>query len=108
MARIPSRKRKARAEFYEAAFNEADRADLAAAREVQGIDDEIALLRLQLRRTLEDSPVDHKLLLAGVRLLLQALLVQHRLSPAQADDLLEFATGIAEGVRDAIQGALDA
>jgi hypothetical protein len=82
----PRRSKRARA-FYEVALSEADRADLAHARRVEGLADEIALLRLQLRRALEQDPLDSELLHAGVRLLVQALLAQRRLSPTQADEV---------------------
>jgi hypothetical protein len=82
--------------FYEVALNEADRTDLADARRVEGLGDEIALLRVQLRRALEQDPLDDDLLHAGVRLLLQALLAERRLSPSQADDLNNSVANILE------------
>jgi hypothetical protein len=108
MKRIHKNRRKASPDFYEAALSEADRAGLAEARGVDGIDEEIALLRLQLRRALQDDPVDAKLLHGGVRLLIHALLLQRRLSRAHADALLESVTGIVEGFVDAVASAPDA
>ena len=83
--------------FYASALEAADRHDLAVAREVDGIDDEVALLRLQLRRHLADGgDVDPKLVQSAVRLLMQALLAQHRLSPRQADGLGEALASVLE------------
>lgn len=75
------------ASFYDAVLDEADRAGLEDARAVTGLDEEVALLRLQLRQALEQHPDDFRLVQGGVRLLVQALRAQHRLSPQQADHL---------------------
>jgi len=94
--------------FYEAALAEAERTDLADARHVEGLDDEIALLRLSLRRAFEADPLDMKVLHAGVRVLIQALLAQRRLSPQQADDLNEAVAKTAELLGSYMAGPIDA
>ena len=71
--------------FYASALGEAERADFDEARRIDGLDEEVALLRLRLREALAAQPEDFKLLQNGVRLLVQALLARHRLSPKQAD-----------------------
>ncbi|MCY3655955.1 MAG: hypothetical protein OXG95_05015 [Chloroflexi bacterium] len=90
--------RPTRASFYDSALDAADRHDLHVAREVEGLDDEVALLRLQLRRALagRDGDVDPKVLHGGVRLLMQALLAQHRLSPKQAEHLGDAVANVLE------------
>ena len=94
--------------FYEVALSELERAGLIDARRVRGLGDEIAILRLTLRRTLEAEPVDLKLLHAGVRLLIQALLAQHRLSPEQADELTGSVARILEIFGSYMSGGVDA
>jgi len=105
--RRPRRAQRARA-FYEVALSEADRADLAGARRLEGLGDEIALLRLQLRRALEHDPLDAELLHAGVRLLVQALLAQRRLSPDQADEVNNSIAGTLELFASYMKEAADA
>lgn len=61
---------------------------------MEGLDEEVALLRLRLREALTNDPEDIKLLHSAVRLLVQALLARHRLSPGQADNLGEAAANL--------------
>ena len=82
--------------FYGSALDKAGDEALAVARQIEGLDDEVALLRLQLRQALEGTDLDPKLLQGGVRLLVQALLAQHRLSPQQAEHLGEAVANVLE------------
>ena len=66
--------------FYDSAVPEGDRVALAVAREVEGLDQEIAVLRLRLRRALEDHPENMTLMMKGVELLVKALAASYRLS----------------------------
>lgn len=66
--------------FYDEAVPEADRVALAVAREVEGLDQEIAVLRLRLRRALENHPENMTLMIKGVELLVKALAANYRLS----------------------------
>ena len=91
--------RPTRATFYASALDGADRHDFAVAQELDGLDDEVALLRLQLRGALaarDGEQLDPKVLQNGVRLLVQALLPQHRLSPRQAEHLSEAVANVLE------------
>ena len=87
-----------RTSFYDSVLEAADRHDFHVAREVEGLDEEVALLRLQLRRALadRDGDIDPKVLQSGVRLLVQALLAQHRLSPRQAEHLGDAVANVLE------------
>ncbi len=75
--------------FYAGVFDSADRRELlGAAAGVEGLESEIAVLRLLLRKELsKHDGTDFKLLQSGIRLLIQALLAQHRLTPQQAENL---------------------
>ncbi len=86
----------AREGFYESALAAADAAALREARTLSGLDDEVALLRVQLRRAFADAEADPRTVQAGVRLLVQALLAQHRLSPQQAEHLGEAVANVLE------------
>jgi hypothetical protein len=93
--------------FYERALSAAEREGLDEARAVSGIDEEVALLRLRLREALEGQPEDWDVLLGGVRLLIQALLAQRRLSGQQAEDLSEALLVLLEGLGDGMKGLID-
>ena len=90
--------------FYASALAKAegDADGLLAARQVEGIAEEIALLRYQIRRAIEAGDVDPKVLHAGVRLLIQALVAQHRLSLQQADHLGAAVVNVLEEFGEAV------
>jgi hypothetical protein len=78
--------------FYDEAVPEADRVALAVAREVDGLDQEIAVLRVRLRRALREHPENVTLMMKGVELLVKALAADYRLSKdskAQVSDRIE-------------------
>ncbi|MBI2872965.1 MAG: hypothetical protein HYY00_07255 [Chloroflexi bacterium] len=83
--------------FYGETLSRAERMRLARARQVQGLDDEIALLRVRIARLAQEEPEKTDLLLKGVRLLVQAVATRYRLSPQAQDDL---AGNIAAVLRD--------
>jgi hypothetical protein len=103
----PLRRPRQTVPFYERALSAAEREGFEEARALRGIDDEIALLRLRLRDALIDQPDDFDLLLGGVRLLIQALLAQRRLSGQQADELAETLVTIVEGFADSVKGIVN-
>jgi hypothetical protein len=84
--------------FYEKALSEAERAALPLARELQGLDEEIAVVRLRLRSALEQHPEDLKLMAKGVNLLVKALSVRYRLSKDEKADLSAAIRGILKEV----------
>lgn len=92
---MTARTRRARA-FYERGLSEAERDDLAEARGVHGLAEEAALLRVRLREVLEQHPEDWDVLLSGVRLLVNVLLAQHRLTGQQAEDLTASVASVLE------------
>lgn len=104
----PTQRKRQPRPFYERALSAAEREGLDEARALRGIDDEIAVLRLRLREALEGQPEDWDLLLGGVRLLIQALLAQRRLSGQQADDLSEALVVLLEGFGESMKGLVDA
>ena len=84
-----SRRRPSTHNFYRRALSEAEQLELGEAKEVEGLDDEIALLRVRLKRALEERPKDLKLLLRGLDLLVKAVAARYRLSPKARKDLAE-------------------
>ncbi len=94
--------------FYADAIDEADRDDFIEALQVDGLDQEVALLRLHLRRLLTDSPEDVKVIHAGVRLLINALIAQRRLTDREAEGVGEAVAAVVEQFSDVLRGAPDA
>jgi hypothetical protein len=77
--------------FYTAALTEAERADFCEALGVEGVDDEVALLRLRLREAFKQRPEDLVLALKGVELLTRIVAVRYRL-PGTREKALRRAT----------------
>ena len=68
--------------FYVNTLETAERSDFPVALEVEGVDQEIAVLRLRLRTALKERPDDLQLMLRGVVMLVQALAAKYRLPKA--------------------------
>ena len=90
-AKVAGRKGKRRLsaeEFYLESIDEAERALFEAASEIEGIDQEIALLRTKLRKVAnENRPEDFQLMLRGMELLVKAVATRYRLSKKAEQDL---------------------
>ena len=82
--------------FYESAVPAGDKVALAVAREVEGLDEEIAVLRVRLRRALEEHPENMTLMLKGVEMLVKAVSAGYRLSKDAKADLSESVRGTLE------------
>lgn len=91
-----SRSRRRSPSFYERALDASDRELLDEARDVEGLDDEVAVLRVHIHRLLEEQPADPKQVQAGIRLLVQALTARHRLTGREAQTLTETASDLFE------------
>ncbi len=89
-------------DFYAAALTDAERLQLADARRVDGLDEEIALLRVRLRSALEERPEDFNLLRNGIALLVRAVATQYRLSPRARKDLADRMAAVLNSIGDQI------
>lgn len=89
MAAAAKRPRVTARNFYGRALDRAERLDLAEAERVEGLDDEIALLRVRLKRAVEKHPEDVQLLVKGLDMLVRAVGARYRLSPKSRKDLAE-------------------
>ncbi len=75
--------------FYRQALTEAEQLELPAAAELQGLDEEIAVLRVKLLSALRAHPEDLRLAATGVSMLVKAVAAQYRLSPKARRDLAD-------------------
>lgn len=88
--------------FYEAALTEAEQMLLPEAREMEGLDEEIALLRVKLQKAVEEHPENFTLFWRGIELLVKAVAAQYRLSKKAEDDLYENILGVLRGIGGAL------
>ncbi len=86
--------------FYGAALTKAERAQLPAAYEIEGLAHEIATLRVKLNTAIGEYPADLKLISAGVDMLVKAVAAEYRLSPRSKKDLAESMAAVLNGLGD--------
>ena len=75
--------------LYGSALTNSELIDLERAYEMEGLEDEIALLRVRLKTALDEHPENLELLIRGVGMLVRAVTAQYRLSPKARKDLAE-------------------
>lgn len=93
--------------FYREALSEAERVMLPEAREMEGLGEEIAVLRVKLHQSLREHSDDLKLFLKGVELLVRAVSAQYRLSPKAQEQLMDSMMGVLEGVGESLGLSLE-
>jgi Ni,Fe-hydrogenase maturation factor len=69
---------------------------------VEGLDEEIALLRVKLGQALAQHPENTELLLKGVGMLVRAVATKYRLSPRARENLTEAITQVLKEVGGAL------
>lgn len=79
--------------FYRAALAAAEQGELRDAAAAEGLDDEVALLRMLVRRELAARPEDIRPLLQGLTLLVRAVAARHRIAPADQEALEQRMAG---------------
>ncbi len=89
MAAAARRARATARNFYHHALDQAERLDLKRAQEIEGLDDEIALMRVRLKRAMAEHPQDVQLLMKGLEILVRAVGARYRLSPKSRKDRAE-------------------
>ena len=72
-----------RGAFYEDAMNEAEQAAIQIAREVEGVDEELVVLRLRLRTLAQAEGFDLTLLLRSLDVLRRLVETKHKLTKTQ-------------------------
>jgi hypothetical protein len=92
------RRAKLAQDFYGSALDAAERVGLEAASDIEGLDREIALLRLKLREVLSKRPEDLQVMLRGIELLVKAVSARYRLSKEAEEHLAESIDGVVRGV----------
>jgi len=96
----PAQAPKTPAEFYSARLSPAERLLFEQALRLEGLDQEIALLRLRIRQDLDDP----KGLMRGVDLLVKALRTRYRLGPDQSERIYRAIVEVLEGLGEGLDG----
>lgn len=102
--RVRRRGRNRLRSFYAEALTEAERLELARAQEVEGLDEEIAVLRVRLKRALQEHPQDLALIAKGVDMLVKAVAARYKLSPKARRDLADNLANLIESMGELLEG----
>ena len=94
------------ADFYRSVLSEAERAAFDAALRVEGIDQEVAVLRTRLRQVAGDE-AGFAPLLKGLAMLVRMLAAKYRLAPAEQDQVVKAAEEMLAGLREDLKGGSD-
>jgi hypothetical protein len=73
-------------QFYSSVI---DPAELTRALEIEGIDEELAVLRIQLTKLIKERPQDLPLLLKGAELIVRTASARYRMSPKSKEDFAQ-------------------
>ena len=85
-------------DLYEEALSQAEKVRLSQAKQVQGLDEEIALLRVRLNRLAEERPENLELPIKGMGMLIRAVSTKYKLSNKSEEDLYQSLLGVLRGV----------
>lgn len=99
----PRRRRKS-GELYRRAIEAIEPGALAAAARAEGLDGEVAVLRVLLRRHLTEHPENVELMFKGMHLLVRMVTAQHGLSGEDAAQLKERMDVLARHFAAAVFG----
>ena len=91
-------KRPVRRGFYSRALSEAEQMDLELALGVEGIDDEIAVLRVKIKSLLENDPENVKLITPATNALARLVHTRYRLDAQQKKGLKDAITNVPRDV----------
>ena len=91
---VKSRKKPARRGFYLPALDDVSALKLEEARGMQGLDEEIALLRLKLRELLQEQPGEIELHLRAATVLANLVKVRYAVSKEEKKGLKEAITRV--------------
>ena len=84
--------------FYDEALSEAERLRLPTVRAVEGIDEEIAVLRTRFYTLAEQRPQRLDKLVKGMGVLVRAVGMRYRMSPKSEESLAESLAGVLNGI----------
>ena len=84
--------------FYSEALDEAEQLDLELARDVEGIDDEIAVLRVKIKSLLDRDPDNIRLIMEATNTLARLVSTRFRITGEQKKSLTEAIANVLKGI----------
>lgn len=84
--------------FYRKVLDEAEQIDLEVASDLNGIDDEIALLRVKIKEILERDPENIKLIMEATSTLARLVRTRYNITHEQSKGLKEAIGNVLRGV----------
>ena len=99
--RSSARKEKDRG-FYDSALSEAERILLPQAMEMEGLEEEIALLRVKLNSVIAQQPENMALVLKGIAMLTRAVATKYRLSKEAKENLADAIDSVLKEIGGAL------
>jgi hypothetical protein len=91
---------KKRNAFYGDSLTESERKMLPAARKLEGLEEEIATLRVKLQSAMKEKEFDFRLFTHGIDMLVKAVATQYRLSPKARKDLADNIGAVLNSLGD--------
>ncbi|MDA0988937.1 MAG: hypothetical protein O2783_07440 [Chloroflexi bacterium] len=79
-------------------MSQAEKVRLSRAKQTQGLDEEIALLRVRLGSLAGEQPENLELLIKGIGMLVRAVSARYKLSHKAKEDLYQSLLGVLKGV----------
>ena len=88
--------------FYDSALSEAERVLLPQAKEMEGLEEEIALLRVKLNSAIAQQPENMPLVLKGIAMLTRAVATKYRLSKEAKENLADAIDSVLKEIGGAL------
>jgi len=88
--------------FYDSALSEAERILLPQAKEMEGLEEEIALLRVKLNSVIAQEPENMALVLKGISMLTRAVATKYRLSKEAKGNLADAIDSVLKEIGGAL------
>lgn len=95
MPRRAAEPEKPAAKFYASVL---DQAELLAALELEGVDEELAILRMRLKRLIKERPEDYELMLKSAQMIVRAAGTRYRISAKSREELGSAVAAVIDGV----------
>jgi hypothetical protein len=84
--------------FYSRVLDEAEKLDFETAADVNGIDDEIALLRVKIKSVLEKDPENVKLIMQATNMLAGMVKTRYHITKEQRKGLKDAITNVIKDI----------
>src|SRR5512139_1336670 len=85
-------------EFYSRVLSDAEKVEFEQAAGIEGLDNEISLLRMKISSLLKEQPDNIRLLMAADEILTRMVKVRYKMNQAQRNGLREGITNIIKDI----------